>query len=223
MQARTNEAPGLVLGYAPNTVAPTAWNHWARFETTYVAMQYLSTAHWRWPFMGVGRNLAWHRRLFLESGGFERHRHIASGDDDLFVHQTGNRHNTAYCDHPDTFMFSAAKPNLASWLRQKNRHLTAGLAYSFWQRMVLGGAAFTHAGHYGFGVLLLLSQPAMAGQLALGYALRLAVVWVVYAAAFRRLRERGLTRLAPLLDVALALWLGAVAPALLVFGKRGRW
>jgi poly-beta-1,6-N-acetyl-D-glucosamine synthase len=223
MEARIVDQPGLILGYAPNFNDGTFWNRWARFETAYVAMQYFSTAHWRWPFMGVGRNLAWHRDLFWQVGGFAAHQHIASGDDDLFVNQAGNHTNTTYCDAPESFVYSAAKNNFSAWLRQKSRHLSAGLAYAFWQRMVLGGVAFTHAGHYGFALLLLWWSPQWWSAVVLTYFVRLSVVWVVYFKAFSRLKEQGLTQWVPLLDAFLALWLGAVAPTLLVLGHRGKW
>jgi hypothetical protein len=37
------------------------------------------------PYMGVGRNLAYKKELFYRHKGFSSHNHIPGGDDDLFI------------------------------------------------------------------------------------------------------------------------------------------
>lgn len=215
-------AQGLILGYGP--LQPTAgWlNRWARYETLYTALQYFSTAWSGWPFMGVGRNMIWHRSFFEAAGGFSAHRHIASGDDDLFVNSIAEGNNTGWRISPDTFMYSAAKKTLPEWIRQKRRHLSAGTAYKTWHSLVLGGVAFTHAVHYGLGAILLIIAPEWWEWVLTGYLLRMVVVWPVTGRACAQLHERGLAVWVPILDGLMAVWLGAVAPVLLLSGG-GRW
>jgi poly-beta-1,6-N-acetyl-D-glucosamine synthase len=221
--ATTMPTGGLVLGYAPLEHTSGAINTWARFEAAYTAMQYFATSHAGWPFMGVGRNMALDRNLFESVGGFEQHMHIMGGDDDLLVNSAATRHNTGICLAPQAFVYSPAKATLRGWLSQKQRHLAAGLGYKFWHNLVLGGVAFSHAVHYGLGAILLLFAPQFALWVGLGYLLRLAIVWPVYAWAFVRLKERDLAWWVPLLDGLLAVWVGAIAPFFLLFFKKKTW
>jgi poly-beta-1,6-N-acetyl-D-glucosamine synthase len=224
MSATERPATEVILGYAPMRPAKGFWSRWTRFETAYVALQYLSMASVGWPYMGVGRNLAWHRRTYVAAGGFERHTHLASGDDDLLVNAVAHRHNTTLCIAPAAFVHSAAKNTVNSWFFQKKRHLSAGLVYTLWHRLLLGGVAFTHSVHYGLGLILWLAQPDLWPFLLAGYTLRLLVVWLQYTRGLTLLGERDLVPSVPLLDGLLAVWLGAGAPLLLLLGNReGRW
>lgn len=208
--------PGIVLGYAPMNYERGWLNRWVRFETLYTALQYFSMANAGWPFMGVGRNMMWHKSLFAQAGGFSTHSHIAGGDDDLFVNQVADNNNTFICDAPETFMFSPAKTTLADWLKQKHRHLNAGLFYKKWHNLLLGGVAFTHAVHYGLAVILLIAYPGSTPMVLAGYLLRLAVVWPVYKTACLMFGERGISFFIPFLDAFLAIWFGSVAPVLML-------
>ncbi len=211
------ENPAVILGYAPLYPSPPDWvNRWARYETLYTALQYLSTARMGWPFMGVGRNLAWHKSLFFSSGGFSGHAHIPGGDDDLFVNQVAHRQNTQICIQKEAFMYSFAKPTFRQWLLQKRRHLHAGLGYKTWHNLVLGGVAFTHSVHYGLAAIILLVSTQYWPVILAGYLLRMLVVWPVMFQACRVFREKNMAVFIPILDGLMAVWVGAVAPVLLV-------
>lgn len=208
-------SPGIVLGYAPMHYKKGWLNRWVRFETLYTGLQYFSMANAGWPYMGVGRNMVWHKSLFSRADGFNKHRHISGGDDDLFVNQVADNHNTFICTAPETFMHSPAKTTLTSWLTQKRRHLNAGLFYKKWHNFLLGGAAFTHAVHYGLAAVLLIAGSGFGPLVLAGYLLRLAVVWPVYKTACLMFGERGISYFIPILDGFLAIWLGGVAPVLM--------
>ena len=214
------EKPAVILGYAP-LIATGRWlNKWARYETLYTALQYLSTAHTGWPFMGVGRNLVWHKSLFLQAGGFRAHDHIQGGDDDLFVNEVAHRYNTQICTTPETFMYSPAKNTLKGWILQKKRHLNAGMEYKTWHNLVLGGVAFTQAVHYGLAVILLLAAPLYWKLVVAGYLLRLVIVWPVIIRACRLFGEKEIAVFFPVLDGFLAIWTGSAAPFLLLSSNK---
>lgn len=59
--------------------------------------------------MGVGRNLIYRKSLFEKTGGFQKHAHLASGDDDLFINAVAHKSNTALILEPTAFVFSKAK------------------------------------------------------------------------------------------------------------------
>jgi len=124
--------PGIemVLGVAPFFARPGFLNLLQRFDTLLIAIQYIGATLRGTPFMGVGRNLLYHRSLFEMMKGFSSHAHLLSGDDDLFVQSAANRNNTSVCMHPSAFVFSEAPATWTAWMHQKRRHLSASSAYS---------------------------------------------------------------------------------------------
>ena len=138
------EGKEIVLGYAPYTKEKTSLNRNIRYETFYAALQYLSCALAKIPYMGVGRNLAYKKSLFNDNKGFSKHYNLLSGDDDLFINAVANKKNTAVVLSDETFMPSDAKNSKAAWKFQKKRHLTTGRFYKLKHKLLLGVLAFSH-------------------------------------------------------------------------------
>ena len=67
--------------------------------------------------MGVGRNLAYKKSLFFENKGFASHLHIPSGDDDLFIREVANKHNTTIVVDKSSHTTSEPKVYL-SWINK---------------------------------------------------------------------------------------------------------
>lgn len=203
MAARARDTD-LVLGYGPYRKYAGGLNAWIRYETAYTAAQYFSAALAGRPYMGVGRNLLYHRRLYGRAGGFAAHAHLAGGDDDLLVNAAASAKTTAVCLAPDGFTYSEPKRTWRAYLRQKDRHLSVGHAYKPSDRRWLGALAGSHLGHYvGLGVLI----GAGAWPWALGmYLSRQAVVSTRMASVLRGLGERDLSPWLPTLDAAVAVY-----------------
>lgn len=100
------------------------------FETTRIAQNYIGMAESGYPYMGVGRNMAFTKSCWEDVGGFEGHLDLASGDDDLFVQdvsEAGMRIGTEARWEGQTH---AIWPHTWSgWMRQMRRHLTTGTRY----------------------------------------------------------------------------------------------
>jgi hypothetical protein len=62
--------------------------------------------------MGVGRNLAYRKGLFFESGGFTHLMNKIAGDDDLFVNHVATKTNTAVVLSRDSFTWSLPKKTM---------------------------------------------------------------------------------------------------------------
>ena len=77
----------IVVGYGPYFERKGLLNKLIRFDTLYIAMQYMSLALAKKPYMGVGRNLSYRKSTFMKNKGFTSHYNIPSGDDDLFISQ----------------------------------------------------------------------------------------------------------------------------------------
>jgi glycosyltransferase involved in cell wall biosynthesis len=128
----------FVLGHSPYVRNPGFLNLFIRFESLITAIQYLSFAFLGNPYMGVGRNMAYRRSVFLESKGFNKLLPITGGDDDLFVNRHAKKSNTAVTILPASQMKSFPKTTWKSFYRQKVRHLSVGKHYKAGHRILLG-------------------------------------------------------------------------------------
>ncbi|MCS7074410.1 MAG: glycosyltransferase, partial [Bacteroidia bacterium] len=63
----------ILLGISPYFEYPTFLNSVIQYETFNTAIQYIGFASAGLPYMGVGRNLAYQKTLFLEKNGFKSH------------------------------------------------------------------------------------------------------------------------------------------------------
>ena len=119
----------IVLGFGAYFVKPTLLNRMIQFDTLFNGLQYLGMAAAGHPYMGVGRNLAYSKRLFFAHGGFVGLLDNKAGDDDLFVNREATRQNTAVVCTRNSLTWSVPKTSLADWLRQKRRHLSVAPKY----------------------------------------------------------------------------------------------
>lgn len=141
-QSFTNSI-SIVLGASLYKKRKSFLNQFIRFETIHTALLYLSFAYKKEAYMGVGRNLAYRKSLFLASKGFKDLSPIMGGDDDLWVNRHSTHENTGICIHPESLTFSNPKENWGSFFRQKKRHLSVGKYYKIRDKVKLGVFHFT--------------------------------------------------------------------------------
>jgi cellulose synthase/poly-beta-1,6-N-acetylglucosamine synthase-like glycosyltransferase len=132
-----NKGSDIVLGFSNYFKLPGFLNYFIRFETLLTGIEYLGAAANKLPYMGVGRNLAYKKDLFMENKGFFGYQELIGGDDDLFVnkHSTSRNISAVGGDHGRTE--SIPKTSWASWWQQKSRHLYIGKFYSFKTKFAL--------------------------------------------------------------------------------------
>lgn len=128
----------FVLGFSPYNTYEGFLNHFIRFESLVTALQYLSFAIFRNPYMGVGRNLAYRKSLFLEKKGFNNFLHVTGGDDDLFVNLHANGANTRVQFGPSSLVNSIPEKTVKNFFHQKVRHLSVGKRYKKGHQFLLG-------------------------------------------------------------------------------------
>jgi glycosyltransferase involved in cell wall biosynthesis len=145
MSSCFSEKKQIVLGYGPYIKYNTWLNKCIRFETVHAAIQYFSYALAKVPYMGVGRNLAYHRSLFNDNKGFSSHHHLISGDDDLFINEVATTKNVAIHVSNESFMYSEPKQTKQDWEKQKKRHLSTSKYYKPLHKFLLGTYSFSHA------------------------------------------------------------------------------
>ena len=143
MQRNFSNSNQIVLGYSSYQKKFGLLNKLIRFDTFYTAFQYLSFAISGMPYMGVGRNLAYRKSLFIKSKGFTSHYLVKSGDDDLFVNQNATKRTTRIEIDKSAIVTSEPKETLETWVIQKRRHLNAGGYYKFTHKFLLSLSLFS--------------------------------------------------------------------------------
>jgi len=139
MSCKFSDKKQIVLGYgAYLKINKSFLNKIIRFETLLTAIQYFSFAEIGLPYMGVGRNLAYTKKLFYKVNGFAKHINIKSGDDDLFINEVATKKNTVCNYNSEGFTYSEPKKNFKLWIQQKRRHIETSNYYKLYQKYILG-------------------------------------------------------------------------------------
>jgi len=138
MSAAFNADTNFVLGFSPYLPQPGFLNAFVRFESFVTALQYLSFALLRRPYMGVGRNMAYRKSLFLEKKGFNNFLHVLGGDDDLFVNQHAKGRSTRVELSAGSTVNSIPETTVKGFFYQKIRHLSVGKRYKASDKFLVG-------------------------------------------------------------------------------------
>ena len=128
----------MVLGFSPYQKQQGFLNKLIQYETLQTAVNYYGFANLGMAYMGVGRNLAYTKKVYQKNNGFESHKHLLSGDDDLFVNQVSEKYRLGLCLHPDSFVESRPEMSFISWVEQKRRHITTAPHYQLKHKLLLG-------------------------------------------------------------------------------------
>lgn len=211
----------VVLGYGPYKKTKGFLNLIIRFDTFFVAMQYMSFALAGLPYMGVGRNLSYKRTTFFRNKGFTSHYKVVSGDDDLFINQIANRKNTHVVIDQDSYMYSDIKPDFRSWVRQKMRHMSAGQHYKFKFKMLLGLFGISQFLFYTTLVLLLFFNTYTLIIISL-FVLRFFSQSVVHKFTLAKLKEDNLFIFSLLWD-AIHFFIIHTVTIISIFRKKDTW
>ena len=215
-----NDNIEIGLGYGPYDKALGFLNKFIRYETVYTAIQYFSFALIGQAYMGVGRNLLYKKKLFHQAKGFDKHEHIASGDDDLFINEVARKTNVAITLNEKTFVYSEPKKTWRSFYRQKTRHLTTSTSYRTTHKLLLGALSASHFLHYLGGVLLAMKFSIMfAGVI---YTVRIITLVYWYAPILKKMKEYPLLMWIPILDAFHIVYYLIFLPKLFI-GKKNKW
>ena len=190
----------VILAYGPYMPASGFLNRFIRYETWYIAMQYLSLAKLGLPYMGVGRNLAYKKEVFLKHGGYKDHAHIKSGDDDLFI--AGLTPDTKVGLNLKSFTYSIPATYLSELIQQKRRHLTTASSYPSKHQFILMSMFLSQLMFYIGVVGLSLSGTYLPLVMIIFLTRTVLLLWVAYR-KMTVLQEWHLWYWAPVLDIFL--------------------
>lgn len=181
----------VTIGYGGYKPKAGALDKLVRCDTFFIGLQYLGFALAGFPYMGVGRNLAYRKSTFFNNKGFASHYNLPSGDDDLFVSEVANKRNTLVEYRPDTITRSEQVSSFNSWMWQKLRHsITASryrksVKFLIWLEPISRVILFASAIY-----LIAFTSLIWMGVGALG--LRLIIQSIIFKVAQNRLLEKNL-------------------------------
>ncbi|MFD2551855.1 glycosyltransferase [Bizionia sediminis] len=196
----------IVLGYgAYQKIKGSLLNKLIRFETLFTALQYLSFAKIGMPYMGVGRNLAYTKEDFFRVSGFMKHMHIRSGDDDLFINEIANKHNTSLCISENSITVSVPKKTFSDWVKQKRRHITTAQHYKAGHKVLLALFYISQVCFWLLAILLLsflVHWQLVLSAILLRFACQYLIIWHTA----KKLKENDLVLLAPFFELFLVIF-----------------
>lgn len=221
MQAAFDEQTDIVLSYGAYHKNKTFLNKLIRFDAFHAALQYLSYALAGTPYMGVGRNMAYRKRMYFENKGFSSIVHVPSGDDDLFINMVATKGNTRVVVDKDAFTLSVPKKTFSSWFAQKSRHLTTAKYYKPQHKLLLALYAFSH---FIFYPLFIASLILFNWKLALiVFGIRFIVHTIISWMAMDKLEEKDLRPWWLLLDLWMFVYYLLFAASLWKKPKAPNW
>lgn len=209
----------LVLGIGRYFRYPSLLNRFIRFETSFAAFQYIGMAGQALPYMGVGRNMAYLKSLFLQVGGFEAFRERLSGDDDLFVNAYAKGEKTQVMLAAASHSFSEPERRFGSWVRQKVRHVSASAKYSLRSKIFLASFHLSQIALYtALGGLFILGGNLKIAFLL--YVLYLSIAWYIFGKINKIIGEPSLVAWYPLLDLLFVVYNLSMVPLGLIVKPR---
>lgn len=191
MQRNFTDDTDFVLGYSGYLKESKLVNYLIRFDTVSIAVQYIGFALAGIPYMGVGRNLAYRKKVFFDNKGFARHNHIVSGDDDLFVNQNAKGSRTKVELNWEGQTHSLPKKSVKEWVKQKRRHLSTSKYYKLKHKVLLFFEPFSRIIFY-FSLLFLIINSKFI-EIFIGiFAFRFIIQHIVYLKSYIKFNEKAL-------------------------------
>lgn len=145
----------IVLGYSPYFKEKNWLNHLIQYETVRTATLYLALAAVGYPYMAVGRNMAYSRFFYDNTDKFSTHLGTLSGADDIIINQFGSKYKIGLLLEENNFVWSIPKKTWLEWYQQKTRHIGASKHYNLTSKLVIATLQLSFIGIYG-GLFVLL-------------------------------------------------------------------
>ena len=192
----------VVLGYGPLRGTMGVISLFSSFETAITAIQYFNYALYRYPYMGVGRNLLVDKTSWMRAGGYASHTDIASGDDDLLIQDIASIGKSRISINTDrkSYMYSPTMESLQAFLSQKQRHISTSTRYTWLHKGLLALYSSSHMLIYGLLLVLSFINPYQALYWFLSYII---TKWLLSILPFLKLNEGSKLIWFPILDALL--------------------
>jgi glycosyltransferase involved in cell wall biosynthesis len=191
MAAGFRNGRSIVIAHSPYAYQTGIANILERYDGCAKAAQYMSFGMAGLPYMGVGRNLGYTSELFFNAKGGDRHNHLMSGDDDLFINGVARARNTAVVADPRSFMTTRPTRDLMTWIRRKRRHYTTAAHYRFGHQVLL--MLLPTARALFWVALALLAFKGLWREVAIGAVIKVGVLLPITMVGLHKLRAGAIT------------------------------
>jgi len=193
----------IVLGYGKyEKVANSFLNKIIRFENVLNTIQYFSWAKMGYPYMGVGRNMAYKKEEFFNVNGFIDHMQIRTGDDELFINQAANGKNITIAYTPESFSYSKPKTTFSAFFNQKRRQIATANHFKSLDQLRLGVFYGSQLLFLLVAVFLLAFQFEWIIVLSIFLA-RYSIAWTVVGFSAGKLKENDIKLWFPVVEIVL--------------------
>lgn len=113
----------IVLGFSARDGKKGFSSKFITYDYFFSNLQEISLALFHRPYAANGRNLAYAKQYFTEHKGFSKYRILQQGEDDLFVNEIADKHNTAVELSHDSLVHTELSS--AGWMQLKrNKAIT---------------------------------------------------------------------------------------------------
>lgn len=191
----------VVIGYSPYFNKKGVFNQIMRFDAVQYAMQYLSAALNKHPYMGIGTNLSYRKELFYRYKGFTSHYTTSVGDDDLFISQVAKGKNTEILIDAENAILTTPPHKFGMWAHIKSSRYSTIPQYDVKAKASSALFTWSHFLFYASFIALMLLKPAFALSIGAMYYIPILVFFfllrygsqmIIYHGATKRLGEKGL-------------------------------
>lgn len=126
-----NFVPGtdIVLGYCNYSYGKGIFAKRIIADMLMVSMRFLGKAIGGNPYMGIGRNMAYRKEIYLQHKGFSNQLTLTRGDDDLFINEIADSRNTKVCVDSNNIMRMPLPKYKKTWRDDKIGYEVTGNHY----------------------------------------------------------------------------------------------
>lgn len=194
----------IIVGYGGYETEKGLLDKLVRYDTFFSAIHYFTSTLWGMPYMAVGRNMAYSKKIYNASSKFSNHYHIKSGDDDLFMIEMARAGNTQIEISGKGYTRSKQVQSFAAWISQKTRHLSTSSSYKWHHKLWLGLEPLSRVIMYGSLVLYSLLNYAFAPEIIYSLLLaRIILQLIIFKILTKRLHEEKILVSSLLFDIAM--------------------
>lgn len=135
-----NFVPGtdIVLGYCNYSYSKGIFAKRIIADMLLVSMRFLGKALGGKPYMGIGRNMAYRKDIYVKHKGFYNQLTLSRGDDDLFINEIADKGNTKVCVDSNSIVRMPLPKYRKTWKDDKIGYEVTGNHYKGMSRISNG-------------------------------------------------------------------------------------
>ena len=145
----------VVLGSCQIEICKSVFKKYILFDNLFSGIKYTSMALINKPYMGIGRNMAFKKKLFFDNKGFSSILNIENGEDNLFINKIANEHNTTVLLSPNSLVVSNAINGFINWRNIKTNYVVSRKHYTGYKAKRLAFEVFSRYLFYLFFAILI--------------------------------------------------------------------